>query len=625
MEVHAGGKRVALGGTRNQSILASLLLDVGRPVSIHRLVDAAWGNEPPRSARTQVQNRVGSLRRLLREYHPSGGLIITRGSGYQLDLDSWQLDLRRLDEDVGDAEVLMRRGNFAQARAKLDSAVSLWRGPALDGLTTPPLHAAAVHLEERRLNILEQRIQLDLDLGRHGGLLLELTSLTREHPFREGLHALFILALYRSGRRAEALHAHQRVTHLLAEHLGVEPCEQLRSLHQAMLRGDYSPDGQLPGAENASVTLRAGPTPQELPAEISTFIGRKQALDDMDLFLAGATGSDGAAKIRVVTGTAGVGKTALAVHWAHRVAHIFPDGQLYIDLGGHASAPPMPPQKALHVLLRSLGTEPEHVPSNLAAASAMYRSLTAGRRMLVVLDNARNAEELRPLLPGGPGCLVLVTSRDRLSGLVAREGASRLTLDVVTPREAQTLLSSLLTELRIAASAEAIAELATLCANLPLAMRIAVTRLANRPHCAVEDLLQDLRRPDRLLALSADADEATTVWTAFHQSYKALAPSAQRLFRLLGLTASGGLTAADAAALTGEGTTEAEMTIDRLAAAHMVTETANGVFILHELLRLYARSRAMAENSADERALALHDFCARRRKGWIVRKASCVH
>ncbi|MGC5381028.1 BTAD domain-containing putative transcriptional regulator [Micromonospora sp. DT68] len=602
VEAHAGDNGVALGGARNQSILAALLLDTGRVVSIRRLIDAAWGDDPPSSARAQVQNRVGVLRRLLRCEHAESELIATRGSGYQLNLDGWQLDLRQFDEAVDRADVLADGGDLAGARAALGAALQLWRGPALDGLSTPLLQTAAAQMEERRLSALERRIQLDLALGRHGELVPELTNLTGEHPYREGLHALLTLALYRSGRRAEALSAHQRVRRLLAEQVGVEPGELLRTLHGAMLRGDESLAWRPPVDETVA---RSVAVPHELPADVAMFTGQRQALAELDLLLpeVGAPASAAA-----IAGSAGVGKTALAVHWAHQVSHRFPDGQLFINLHGYAPEPPLRPVEALGVLLRSLGVRPEEVPIDVAGASAMYRSLTAGKRMLVVLDNARSAEDVRPLLPGGPGCLVLITSRDRLAGLAAREGVRRLTLGVLTPDDAGTLLARLLGEERARAEPETVGELASLCAYLPLALRIAVASLAHRPYRRVADLVAELRTEDRLAALAADDDDEAAIQVAFDLSYETVPPAAQRLFRLLGLAPGEDFSTATAAALSGITLTEAEQLLGRLAAAHLIEEHAPDRFAFHDLLHRYAHDRAIRQHSAHERRAALRRF-----------------
>jgi tetratricopeptide (TPR) repeat protein len=298
-----------------------------------------------------------------------------------------------------------------------------------------------------------------------------------------------------------------------------------------------------------------------------------------------------------------VGKTALVLHWAHRVAHLFPGGQLFVDMRGYAPGPPMRPMEALEVLLRSLGTRPEQVPVNVAEAAAMYRSSLAGKRVLLVLDDARSAEDVRPLLPGGPGCLVLVTTRNRLTGLVARDGARCLDLDVFTPQEAGTLLARLLGADRVHAEPEAVAELAGLCAHLPLALRIAAAILAHRPYRPVADLVSELRTANQIGALTADDD--TAIEAAFDLSYQAVPPAAQRLFRLLGLIPGDDFSVAAAATLSDTGPAEVRPLLDRLAAAHLVEERARDRFAFHGLLRRYAADRAMAQHTAAERDAAL--------------------
>ncbi|MFI6272821.1 AfsR/SARP family transcriptional regulator [Micromonospora zamorensis] len=606
LEVRVGEDALVLGGVRNQSILAALLLGANRVVSVERLVEAAWGDTPPGSARAQVQNRVGSLRRLLWTRHPGGELIATIASGYRLSLGDWDFDLHQFDEMVARADVLMSAGRLTEASSALSAALGLWRGPVLEGLHTPPLQGAAVAVEERRLNTLERRIQLDLDLGRHARLVPELTALSAEHPYRETMHALLMLALYGSGRQAEALHTYHRVRKMLAEQVAVDPGEQLRMLHEAMLRGEYVPTLALTAGAALPSTSASAIVPRELPADTAAFTGRQSELLELDRLLPDPTRSDTPVVVAAAVGSAGVGKTALAVRWAHRTAHRFPDGQLYIDLRGYAPAPPMRPIEALGVLLCSLGVRPERVPLDVAGATAMYRSLLSGRRVLVVLDNARSAEEVRPLLPGGPGGLVLVTSRDRLTGLAARDGAHRLSLSVFTPDEAGTLLARLLGGDRVRNEPDAAVELAKACGYLPLALCIAVAKLAYRADRRIADLMTELRTPNKLAALAADDDHETGVRGSFDLSYETVSPAAQHLFRLLGFTPGDDFSTTTAAALYGGGLAEVQRLLSQLAAAHLIEEHAVGRFALHGLLRQYASDRATAQLSASERAEAVN-------------------
>lgn len=601
--VRTNDGEVAVGGARSRSILAALLLEADRVVSVEQLVDAAWGEDPPASARTQVQNRVSSLRRVLRQANCGVDAIATRGAGYVLRLDDGQLDLQRFGGGLAQAEALVADGRIGKASEALRDALALWRGPALHGLTTTPyLRAASDRLTERHLSALERRIQLDLDLGRHAHLIPELTGLAATHPYSEGLHALLMLALYRAGRQAEALDAFHRARLLLTEQFGVEPGPLLRRMQEVVLRGVDGPTFvSRPAAPEPAAPQPAAPVPRELPADVAGFIGRTGQLDTLDTLIPKTTDLSTSLAIAAIVGTAGVGKTALAVHWAHRVADRFPDGQLHVNLRGYAQSRPVRPIEALGLLLRSLGARPEEVPVDVEEAAALYRSLLAGRRVLVLLDNARSAEQVRPLLPGSKGSLVLVTSRNRLGGLVAREGACRLTLGVLTPDEARTLLARVLDDGRVRAEPDAVAELAKACTYLPLALRITAANLNDHPHRSIADHAARLRNGNPLTALSIDEE---AVRAAFDLSYDAVPADAQRLFRLLGLVPGADFTAGAAAALIGTTTDETAPLLDLLAGAHLLEECGPDRFTFHDLLRHYARERV--EVDGGERTAAMH-------------------
>lgn len=609
VEVHVSHARVALGGQRNTAILATLLLDAGRVVSIRRLVDAAWGDNPPASARAQIQNSVSALRRRIAGGRPELDVIATRQPGYLLDLSDADLDLHRFERERSRAEEFVSRGSLTEASATLGAALDLWRGPALHGLTTPVLQAAAVRLDELHLDAVQRRIQIDLDLGRHREIIAELISLTQTHPYQEGLYALLMQALHRSGRQTEALQTYQRLRWLLSTEVGIEPGDRVRLLHEAMLQGDEvvptTPEDTTPAP-----VIEVAPIPRELPADAVGFTGRSRELADLDALLPEPAGDAPSATIAVIAGTAGVGKTALAVYWGHRCADHFPDGQLYINLRGYATAAPMQPAEALGSLLRSMGIRPERVPTEVAEASAMYRSVLAGKRVLIVIDNARSAEAVRPLLPGAPGCRVLITSRDRLAGLVARDGARRTTLGVLPADEAESLLTWLLGADRSRAEPAALTELAALCSYLPLALRVAVANLAHRPHHRVADLVAALRSANRITVLAADDDRESTVQVAFDLSYEALPADTQRLFCLLGLIPGDDCTVAAAAALSGTHPAQVGALLDQLAGAHLIEEHASDRYRLQDLLRRYAHDRAVEHMSAAEIAAAVQRLYA---------------
>jgi DNA-binding SARP family transcriptional activator len=615
--IEARGERgtVVLGGTLSRSILAALLLQPNRTVPTKELIDAAWGESPPAGARTLVQNRVSTLRRILREARPEDELITTMGSGYLIQLEPGQLDVEVFTNGAASADRLAEAGDPAGAADELAAALALWRGPALDGLTTPYLRTAAQRLEEQRIRAWERRIRLDVSLGRHADLVPELTGLADAHPYHETFHALLMLVLYRTGRHADALAVYRRMRATLTGQLGLEPSGLLQHLHDAILRADTwavqtiaeqlgCAPTQANGAEpeRSVVFAPRAPVPRTLPADDASFTGRTAELAALDYALAAA--GEGTAKpvaIRAITGMAGVGKSALAVHWAHRVADRFPDGQLYLNLRSHGSGEPVPAADALLALLGALGARPERRSADVEDLATLYRSTMADRRVLTVLDNASSAEQIRYLLPGGPGCVVVVTSRDRLSALVAREGAHRLILDVFRPDEAHELLARTLGEERVRAEPAAVEGLVRACAHLPLALRIAATQLADRPYRTVAEQVERLTEGNKLNALTIDGegDDGVAVRSAFDHSYVAMPPDAQRMFGRLGLMPDRELTAPTAAAVAGVTVAEAERLLDRLAAEHLINERHAGHYDLHDLVRSYAEERAASDRAAE--------------------------
>jgi DNA-binding SARP family transcriptional activator/tetratricopeptide (TPR) repeat protein len=579
LEVWAGGARVPLFGPRQERLLAALLLDAGEPVPVDRLVDVVWAQRPPATARHQVQDLVGRLRRTLVAAGRPPGVITTVRRGYALRVAAGEVDLRRFEAGVREAGATMA-SDPAGAVATLRAALAWWRGPALAGLDTPALEPAAAAWDASRLDAWEECLRLELTLHRHEAVLGELTALAARHPGRESLAGLLMSALDAAGRTADALAVYQRLRERLADELGVDPSAALQERYTAILRGVSTPP--------ASVV------PAQLPQDVRDFAGRAGELRQLDA----------APPCTVVEGPAGVGKTALAVHWAHRVRDRFPDGQLYVDLRGYAPGPPLPPISALARSLRALGVPTERVPVDLDEAAGLYRTVLAGKRVLILLDNAGHVDQVRPLLPGTGGCVVVVTSRHRLGGLVARDGARRLPLGVLTPDEARDLLARLLGADRVAARPNAAAELARLCGYLPLAVRIAAANLGTRP---IDRYTAQLRAGDRLAALRVAGDERSAVRAAFDLSYRALPGPARTLFRLLGLVPGADVTVAAAAALAGTDVREA---LDRLAAAYLVDERTPGRYAMHDLVRVYAADRAQAEDRAADRDAAVRRLLA---------------
>jgi DNA-binding SARP family transcriptional activator len=600
VRARAGESEVAITARRERTLLAALLLQPNRVVPLDQLVDAIWPAKPPRDPRGHVQGCVHRLRQLLASAGIPGEVIVTGQGGYRAVLHPEQLDLLEFRRLVAEARAASGAGRPDQAAGRYHAALALWRGPALSDVDSHLVRQAAAALDEERLQVLEERIRADLDAGAAGELVGELTGLIRQHPHREGLHGALMLALYRSGRQADALAAYRHARDLIRDELGSEPGPELQKLHQAILRHDPALVASPP--RRPKPAGREAPVPRELPADVAGFTGRTGALKALDeMSSASSDIAAGPVVISAIAGTAGVGKTAVAVHWAHRVADRFPDGQPYLNLRGYSSGEPMRAVEALAALLRSLGTLPERIPTEEDQAAALYRTVMADRRVLVVLDNARSVDQVRPLLPGSHGCLVLVTSRDRLAGLVARNGARQLSLDVLPPEEAFALLTRILGADRTAAEPAATAELARVCAYLPLALRIAAAHLSDRTDLVIAAYIAELADSDPVTSLRVDGDDETAVRTALDRSYLSLPEPTRRMFRLLGVVPGPDFTAMAAAALAGSTVNDAAQHLRNLARAHLIDEYTPGRYTFHDLLRVYARELAIAEKDCGHR------------------------
>ncbi|GAA4530062.1 AfsR/SARP family transcriptional regulator [Amycolatopsis samaneae] len=587
------GSPVVVTSSRQRALLATLALSAGRLVSIETLARGVWGEAPPERIRGSLQTYVMRLRRLYGEE-----TVATEPDGYRLVAEPADVDALRF---LGLVDTAMETAEPDRRRAILGSALALWRGAPLEGAGSPALAAEWVPLlTERYLFAAEQRIDLDSRLVPDARLVAELTELVTQHPLRESLWARLVRILARSGRRAEALAGYARLRELLADELGVEPGEELRRLHAELLAAG---EGSLPGNESAGADRpRHGAVPRQLPFDVASFAGRDAELAALDGFL-GAGREDGG--IVVIEGTAGVGKTSLAVHWSHRVADRFPGGQLFLDLRGHSAETPVTLQAALAGFLRAVGVSPESLPSTVEERSALLRSRLAGSRTLLLLDNARDAEQVRPLLPG-PGNLVVVTSRNQLRGLVARAGARRIALGSFGHRDTVALLAGSVGRARLDAEPLAVAELAELCGGLPLALALAgerASRFSGMSLAGIVDELRDQRL--RLDALRDPQDAGTDLRAAFSWSYKALRPAAARLFRLLGLHPGLTVSLHSAAALAGTGLREARDLVDQLAAAHLLNQPRADRYQFHDLLRVYAAELVEAETPEEERTSAL--------------------
>lgn len=646
LQVLANNVPLPVRGSREQKILATLLLHADQPVPLEHLVNAVWDDNPPATAATQVRNRISGLRKSWSSaIEQPCSLLTTEGNGYLLRLKGHDLDLRNLEHQVSSAREAAGADNREEAARLLRAALGYWRGPTLYGIGGDAVTAAATLLEERRLLVTEECLSHELALGRHQQLIIEISALVRVHPFRERFTHHLMLALHRSGRQADALACYQRHTRILRDELGLDPSPELKALHEAILR--RSPAIDLPAriAVTQPVRSRAAPTqqarsrtatqpapaavsptpadlpdppatpaqdpgaaaflPAEVPADVVDFTGRVRELDALDAFLPPGNGPlSGGMSIIAVTGTGGAGKTALAVRWAQKVAMRFPNGQLHVNLQGYSQGPPMQPIEALATMLRAVGVGADNVPVELDEAARLFRSMLADKRMLIVLDNVRSAEQIRPLLPGSSGCLVLVTSRNRLAGLVASHGARRLTVDPLSEDEAVELLGRILGRPRIANEPQAASRLAQACAFLPLALRIAAANLDGEPHRSIAGYVDELHRGDRLAALRI-VDDSQAVQSVFDASYAGLSTDTRQVFRLLGLAPGPDIAMAAVPSLTGLGEEQATLVVGRLTAAHLVQPSAPGRFTAHDLLRLYMKQRAETEDSREQRAAAV--------------------
>jgi DNA-binding SARP family transcriptional activator/tetratricopeptide (TPR) repeat protein len=581
-----------LGGPGVHGLLAMLLLEPNQVVSLDRIVDVLWAHEPPATARTIVQGYVSRLRQRLAEVQPPGvARIVTIPPGYQLVVDA-----SRIDVSVVRSLVARARGQSAARRAELlREAQSLWRGPELAGIDG---RVRAPELTELRLAVMESRIDAELELGEHDDVIAELTALVDLHPFREHLVSQLVLALYRSGRRAAALTVYRRFAHRAAEELGIDPGPGLQRLHERILRDDAS----LTEQEQPVVAPRIGVVvPAQLPASPAGFGGRADEVAVLDSLL---TRPDAAAPaVGLVVGPAGIGKTALAVTWARRMAAQFPDGQLFAVLRGFdGDNPPADPATVLSRFLVALGVPETHVPRDIDDRTALYRSLLADKRVLVVLDDVRDSGQVRPLLPSGPSSVLIATSRARLAGLVATSGARQLTLGMLS-EEAAVRLIEVTSGRKIGVDeSDACRALAELCGRLPLALRIAGARLAISPDTGIQELVEELTDEHTRLA-GLDLEESdTSVRAALDISHRALEPRTGAVFRLLGLFPGPWIGPHALAAMLGGTPREASQRLRTLHESFMVDEVAPDRFALHDLVLLHARGLAAELSDADATA-----------------------
>jgi DNA-binding SARP family transcriptional activator/tetratricopeptide (TPR) repeat protein len=591
------GGLVPVDGARLRVLLAALLLQAGTPVSAEMLAEAVWDGAPPPAAARTLRSHVGRLRRVL---GPEAVRVVALEPGYLIRVEPAELDVFEFERLCQAAGAALREGAWQPAADAAAEALGLWRGQPLLDIPSQVLRDGVVpRLERLRVQALENRAEAGLRLGQHERLLPELHEMVTAHPLRERSRGQLMLALYRSGRPAEALVAYQDARKVLVEELGIEPGPELRRLHERMLAGD----GDLvvlrpltgPVPEDAAVG------PRQLPAAARHFAGRRPELDLITGLISPSRQADspgGTVVISAIDGMAGIGKTALAIHAAHQLAEMFPDGQLFIDLHGYTQGQrPRTAGEALAWLLRALGVPPGQIPKEREQAAALYRHRLSGTRTLIVLDNAATEAQVRPLLPGTGSCLVLVTSRRRLKAL---DDARTLSLDVLPAPDAVALLRVVAGIGHDAADDRVLGEVAELCGYLPLALRIAASLRRHRPSWPLEHLAGLLR--EQHLRVQALSDGERDLSAAFDLSYASLDEQHRLLWRRLGVIPGPDLDAYAAAALSGLDPVTAARRLQDLVDHNLLTEHAPGRYRLHDLLRAHARTLAATEPAPEREA-----------------------
>ncbi|WP_329220720.1 tetratricopeptide repeat protein [Streptomyces sp. NBC_01485] len=611
LDVEIDGRAVVLTG-RQRALCAVLLLHANHVVSVDRLIQCLWDDRPPGAGAARVRALVAEVRRAL---GPAGTeLLTTRRPGYVMHAGPAELDLLAFENLIRDGSRAASDGEWRTARRCGEQALALWRDEPLADLSDVAVREAECQrLGELHLVAREGMAEAEIETGRHREAIAELLRLTAAHPLRERPHGLLMRALHQDGRSAEALELYTALRRRMVDELGMEPSADLGNLQQRMLRGDRtststrsstgtsgSGSSSGPAVQSAPLPVSAAerPVPRQLPPTPRRFVGRDRELDLLDASLRAAE------PLALIVGPAGVGKSALALNWAHRVADRFPDGQLFLDLRGFDNAEPMTPEEALPLLLQGLGCAPRDIPLGAEAQTALYRTLLADRRVLVVLDDVADASYVRRLLPASAGSLTLVTSRDKLSGLVTLDGAYRVSCDVLDSAAALELISGAVGAAAVAADPEAAARLVELCDRLPLALCVAGSWIGDRPG-SIRAYVRDLADRGRLARLHVEGEESVAVRAALDLSYAALPDEARRAFRCLGVLPGTGRSvpaAAAAAGLDERGLADLLRLAQRV---HLLRDVEHGRPAWHDLVHEYARDRTAAEDAPEERAAAV--------------------
>lgn len=638
LTVLSGDTPVEIRSPMQRELLGLLAIQPGQRVSRQEIIDVLWGDRPPKTCPSLVQGYARSLNRLLqplqRRHRPPVRILTPAHGVYSLELEAGHLDLVRFDDLVRSAQSAQDAGRLASAQELFGQALRCWRSSALANAGSRlRQHPGVVALGQRRITAGLAFADLALEDGRYQSAAAQLSRLTTDESMHEGLHARLVLAMAGCGEQAAALRLFMTFRARLADELGVEPGRELTAAHLQVLRQQFpaprseeratavaassrdtqtlDPARTRPGDDSGTDTghvpqTSQAATPAQLPLDPRGFAGRLGELARLDALLAAVTEQPTALTVLAVSGTAGVGKTTLAVHWAHKVRDQFPDGQLYVNLRGFdATGSAMEPAAAIRSSLDALHVPAQRIPATFEAQMGLYRSLLAGRRILVVLDNARDVEQVRPLLPGAPSCLVVVTSRDQLSGLIATEGAHPLTLDLLSASEGGELLARRLGAERAAAEPQAVDAIIAHCFGLPLALAIVAARAAANPRLSLAALADELHQARGGLDAFHGADAATQVRAVFSWSYRTLSVGAARLFRLLALHPGPDIGIHAAACLADMPEQRIRPLLGELVRAHLISEHTAARYSFHDLLRLYAAERAGEEDRHDERATAI--------------------
>ncbi|WP_344862648.1 AfsR/SARP family transcriptional regulator [Amycolatopsis ultiminotia] len=588
-EVLAGGQVVPLGGSRPLIVLTGLLLRANRLVSVDLLGHWLWDDDQRRS-KGALQTYVLRLRRALGD----GGTIRTERGGYLLEVDEDAVDLLRFRKYAGRGGAAAERGEHRRAAALFEAALSEWRGPALQNVESEALHREeAGRLAEERTRVRELWAESLLTVGEYETIVPELGRLIEEHPLRERPHEQLMLALFRAGRQAEALETYRRISGVLAEELGLDPGAGLQRAHRLVLGGDD------PARYRTTVEPRV---PHQLPPDLRAFAGRSGALKSLRALVPEALDDSTCTPIASVEGLGGQGKTSLSVHFAHQIADRFPGGQVFLDLRGAGPGDPLDPLAALETMLVALGVPCDQIPPGLAERAATWRTHTAGRGLIVVLDNASSSDQLRPLVPG-PGCLVVVTSRWQLRGLAATHDVRRVALSELDNDEAVELLASTIGVERVEADPAATERFVRYCGGLPLAIRILAVRAAQFPDLPLAEFVAALpEEAGRLGTFDLGDGEETNIRAVFSYSYRALPAPAGRLLRLLGLPMMPEFSVATAVALAGRDEEETRAALDALVSAHLLAQPEPGLYRFHDLIQAYAGELSYQVDSVQMRA-----------------------